>query len=165
MNCTAVIPLPLRTISHAFTGQFLPTGELWSEKILFSWGDPNVKALQQASISEMDSPIASAFWDIFIMEDTIVYHRENCVLRDVVNPFYLHLYPLSLADLPEAKREYGFENLDFWFIEHGAGAHIDGDCIAVRDLPSWDIASIITGQYHPYREEQLWTAEFSPRRE
>ena len=97
------------------------------------------------------------------MEDTIVYYREKCVLRDVVNPFYFHLYPRALSDIPEEKREYGFENLDFWFI--GYGAHVDGDCIAVRDLPSWDIASIMTGQYRTDSGERLWTIEFSPHRE
>ena len=163
MNCTAVVSLPNSGISHVHTGQYLPTGGIWSEEILVSWGDPNLKALQQAKISEMDSPAASSFWDMFVMEDSIVYYRENCILLDAVYPFYLHVYPISTEDIPEATREYGFESLDFRFIGHGA--HMDGNCIAVRDLPSWDIASIITGQYHPYREERLWTAEFSPRRE
>ena len=163
MNCTAVVSLPNSGISHVHTGQYLPTGGIWSDEILVSWGEPNLKALQQAKISEMDSPTASSFWDMFVMEDSIVYYRRNCILRDAVYPFYLHVYPLSTEDIPEAMREYGFENLDFRFIGHGA--HVDGNCIAVRDLPSWDIASIITGQYHPYREERLWTAEFSPRRE
>ena len=163
MECTAVISLPNSGISHVHTGQYLPTGRIWSDEILVSWDEPNLKALHQAKTSELGSPAASSFWDIFITEDTIVYYREACTLRDAVYPFFLHLYPLSLADIPEDKREYGFENLDFWFIGHGA--HVDGDCIAVRDLPSWDIASIITGQYHHWREEQLWTAEFSPRRE
>ena len=163
MNCTAVVPLPDSAISHVHTGQYLPTGGIWSDEILVSWGEPNPKALRHVRISETDSPVAASFWDIFVTEGTVVYYREHCILRDAVYPFYLHIYPLSAENIPAEAREYGFENLDFRFVGHGA--HIDGDCIAVRDLPSWDIASIVTGQYHPYREEQLWTAEFSPRRE
>ena len=52
----------------------------------------------------------------------------------------------------------------------GLGARVGEDCIAVRDLPSYDILSIETGQYsYEIRQRtsvgQLWKAVISPTRE
>ena len=45
----------------------------------------------------------------------------------------------------------------------GLGARVGEDCIAVRDLPSYEITSIQTGQYSS--EGKTWTVEISPDRE
>ena len=59
--------------------------------------------------------------------------------------FFLHAYARDAADLPAERREYGFDNLDFFFTEYGAVS--DGACRVVRPLPEYAIERIETGQY------------------
>ena len=73
--------------------------------------------------------------------------------------FFLHLDPVDLDDLP-ARRQHGFDNLDFAFDDHGAV--FDGRCTAVRSLPEYDITRIGTGQYLRVLGgyKNLWEGEF-----
>lgn len=170
MNCTAVFDLPDYDIARIRTGQYTPQGHIWSGNFLLSWGTPHQRSLQYAETIESDSPVVSSEWDIFIKDAVIIYYKENCSLRDVLHPFFLHTYPVILTDLPQQSQEYGFENRDFFFTGYdrmnrrvGLGARVGEDCIAVRDLPSYEIASIQTGQYSS--EGKTWTIEISPARE
>lgn len=170
MNCTAVVALPDYDIARIRTGQYTNQGQTWVGNFLLSWGIPHQRSLHYAETIESDSPVVSSEWDIFIKEDVLVYHKENCSLRDVLHHFFLHTYPVTLTDLPQRSQEHGFENRDFLFTGYdrmnrrvGLGARVGEDCIAVRDLPSYEIASIQTGQYSS--EGKTWTVEISPRRE
>ena len=58
--------------------------------------------------------------------------------------FFLHVYARDAADLPAERREYGFDNLDFFFTEYGAVSA--GACRVVRPLPEYAIERIETGQ-------------------
>ena len=64
-------------------------------------------------------------------------------------------------DLPEQRKQYDFDNLDFDFNAYGWR---NGDrCRAVRELPEYDISIIRTGQW--VREESgrfrhTWEAEY-----
>ena len=66
--------------------------------------------------------------------------------------FFLHVIPVNLSDLSEHRKQWKFDNLDFSFsdrrIPHSTRA------IAVRTLPSYDIARIRTGQFT--KEVSLW---------
>lgn len=170
MNCTAVVALPDYDIARIRTGQYTSKGHIWAGNFLLSWGTPHQRSLRYAETIESDSPVVSSEWDIFIKEDVIVYHKENCSLRDVIHPFFLHTHPVILTDLPQQRQEHGFENRDFLFTGYdrmnrrvGLGARVGEDCIAVRDLPSYEITSIQTGQYSS--EGKTWTVEISPDRE
>ena len=78
--------------------------------------------------------------------------------NDVEAMFFLHLYPVERKDLPEVRRQYDFDELDFDF----DGVMYDGKCFATVPLPEYAIAEIRTGQFVPTDNglDQLWEAAF-----
>ncbi|ULL19026.1 hypothetical protein DVH26_34120 [Paenibacillus sp. H1-7] len=79
----------------------------------------------------------------------IIYVDEVKNDTRLENKFYLHIIPLDNNFLSEERRQYGFDNLDFYFFEaknisnkyHGLNA-------TIKDLPSYGIKSIETGQFN-----------------
>ena len=84
--------------------------------------------------------------------------KEPCEQEDTNAKFFLHIRPEQVADLPEERRESGFDNLDFDFFSNGA--LFDGKCAARVPLPEYPIASIRTGQ-HAGGAGEIWSAEFA----
>ena len=72
--------------------------------------------------------------------------------------FFLHVVPADLDDLPDARREYGFDNIDFRFDVRGV--QFEGKCAASVGLPQYAIARITTGQYDG--AGRTWEVEFAP---
>lgn len=60
-----------------------------------------------------------------------------------------------MSDLSEKRREPGFDNLDFNLWERGG--QTDGVCLAVVDLPEYNIAHISTGQFTS--DGRVWSEE------
>ena len=90
-------------------------------------------------------PIIRSNYDVYLIENTLIYVNEQCGPESVEPTFFLHLDPRDVNDLPSQRKRYGFDNLDFHFTGHG---FIEGgDCVAKRELPDYDIAAIRTGQY------------------
>ena len=88
---------------------------------------------------------------------TLAYVREPCAEEDVSARFFLHLNPVDRNDLPEERREFGFDNLNFAFAHWGSWR--DGRCIAVHPLPDYPIDSVATGQFTERGE--VWIAKFA----
>ena len=59
--------------------------------------------------------------------------------------FFLHLYPADVNDLPDHRKQHGFDNLDFRFDNYELP--LTERPVAVRELPDYAIARINTGQY------------------
>ena len=59
--------------------------------------------------------------------------------------FFLRLYPADVNDLPDHRKQYGFDNLDFRFDNYELP--LTERPVAVRELPDYAIARINTGQY------------------
>ena len=97
-----------------------------------------------------DVPFLAAF-----MVSLSLTHRA--FRRDTLAAFLLCGVPAGNGDLPEHRKEYGFDNLDFTLATHGA--RLDGNCVAVVPLPAYPIATVRTGQYDD--TGALWTAEFA----
>ena len=95
----------------------------------------------------------SVYWD----GDRVVYFREPCSPQDIDARFLLHIFPADLADLPAARMEIGFENLDFRFTAHGA--LFDGKCVGIAPLPDYAIERIRTGQYIIGGDTRLWSVD------
>ena len=74
--------------------------------------------------------------------------------------FFLHLIPADVADLPGHRQQYGFDNLDFDFEQHGE--RFEGKCLAIVPLPEYGISGIRTGQYVQVDGgfDNVWEAEF-----
>ena len=97
-----------------------------------------------------DSPVSGG-------RRALVYVREPCAEDDVSARFFLHLLPVDRSDLPEERREFGFDNLNFDFAY--AGLRQGERCVAVRHLPDYPIASVSTGQFTG--DGEVWSAEFA----
>lgn len=88
----------------------------------------------------------------------LAYEKDNCAPEHIQPRFFLHIIPVSAADLPAGRQEHGFENRDFWFQQEGGGL-IDGHCSVERSLPDYPIAHIRTGQLNDSGE--IWSVELS----
>ena len=108
-----------------------------------------------------NAPTARAIFDLHVDDGKLTYVKSPCRQADTEAPFFLHVVPASIDDLPSARRPHGFENLDFRW-----GAPFDSIfprasstvCMATRQLPGYAIASIATGQ-HQAGEADLWRTD------
>ena len=74
--------------------------------------------------------------------------------------FFLHLIPVDVDDLPDHRKQHGFDNFDFRFNDYELP--LTERSVAVRDLPDYAIARIRTGQSLANEDgsyTNLWEAE------
>ena len=96
-------------------------------------------------------------WDVYLVGNSLIYKKEQCGPEDAEPTFFLHLDPVDMNDLPSHRKQYGFDNLDFYFRNH---LLIKGEvCIARRELPDYGIAAIRTGQFTG--DGQIWNGSFN----
>ena len=113
----------------------------------------------EAQLREARWPPRDRF-EVFLDGNRLLYVKVRCAGDR--RRFFLHVTPKDVADLPARSRQYGFDNLDFELspvMSLGAARC----CVAVKDLPSYPIASIHTGQFerlgaNKYRN--VWMKEF-----
>ena len=98
-------------------------------------------------------------YDVYLSENTLIYTREECSAADLES-FFLFLEPAEVADLPEWRLQYGFDNLGFDFRQYGMQA--DGVCLVNAPLPGYAITQVRTGQHSGAAGnfEHLWEEEF-----
>ena len=87
----------------------------------------------------------------------LLYVKDNCAAADLENPFFLHIIPADLADLPAERREHGFANQDF-VPALGGGGIINGQCRVEKPLLDYPIAALRTGQFDDAGE--IWGGEY-----
>ena len=151
------LPLPDYSLARIRTGQIARGETLWSVDI-----DLAARAAAQAlyegiAAGDYGQPVAQSDFDVYLRGNALAYLKENCAPADVDGRFFLHIFPADPADLPSDRREFGFENRNFWFIDRGAYA---GDkCVAERELPDYAIERIRTGQFVG-GEGMIWGVEF-----
>ena len=114
----------------------------------------NAEAYQ--SIVAGQAVIRSNF-DLYRNDNTLHYVKDTCRPDDIQARFFLHILPHDANDLPQHQQQYGFDNLNFDFYEHGV--RFDGKCLASVPLPNYPIARINTGQWIP-DEGRIWEGEF-----
>ena len=81
-------------------------------------------------------------YDVYIHDNRLTYIKNPCSQADADTSFYLHVVPVNLDDLPEDRKRYGFDNLDF-----RDGWKMGDSCRVMRELPEYDISVIKTGQF------------------
>ena len=89
-------------------------------------------------------PVERNEFDVYLIDDTLYYVKEPCRREDTQARFALHVFPEDINDLPEDRRQYRFDNLDFHFTDRGL--LFEGRCVASVDLPQYDSAGFRTGQ-------------------
>ncbi len=92
-------------------------------------------------------PAIDSDFDVYLVENRLVYWNESCGPEDVDEGFYLHVAPVDPDDVPPPWRE-GWDNLDFRFDDH-RGLMFDGACLVEVPLPAYRIAEIRTGHRLP----------------
>ena len=112
---------------------------------------------------DVGSPLMiSSDFDVYLDQgqNRLIYTRDQCVAADLSAPFFLHVIPVDVDDLPDHRKQYGFDNLDFRF----DGYRLPHRCIAAHPLPDYALAGIRTGQYLERDDgsyENFWEAEAS----
>ena len=109
--------------------------------------------------------VAQSIFDVYARGDTLTFFKSPCTWEDTVATFQLHVYPENSTDLPEDRRKYLFDNLDFTFGNHGA-MFVAGEslaCAAEIDLPGYAKDKIWTGQFvqHEQTFQTIWSVGFS----
>ena len=97
-------------------------------------------------------------FDVYLADGALIYVKEPCEPADTEARFFLHIVPEHVEDLPDERRQYAFDNLDFAFFPNGA--LFEGKCAARAALPDYAVASVRTGQ-HVGGVGEIWGAEFA----
>ena len=169
-RCIAIAQLPDYDIDRIHTGQHTQGADgssqyLWRGEIFPS--NPLVNARMEQineTITQAGAPLIRSDFDVYLNDDALIYVKDDCSMIDAAASFSLALFPADESALPEGSRRHGFQNLDFGFRKNGI-RQADGRCIAIVQLPDYDIARISTGQYirHADGETQhLWKGEIFP---
>ena len=103
-------------------------------------------------------PIIRSDWEVYLVEDSLIYAKDQCSPEDAEPTFFLHLDPVDMNDLPDHRKQYGFDNMDFAFRDHRL---IEGGvCVARRELPDYAIAAVRTGQFKG-EGKKIWEGSFT----
>ena len=150
-RCIAARGLPDYPVARIRTGQWVPgKGRVWE-------GEVNLVA-SIVDVIEHTQPIIDSEFDVYLneRENTLIYVREDCHDDDLEPPVFLHVFPTQRTDLPDHRRSFAYDNLDFSFGEQAF--RLDGRCIAARGLPDYPVARILTGQWVPGKG-RIWEGE------
>ena len=156
-RCVALRHLPDYPVAAVRTGQSGDSGEgvVWSAAFSLQ---PGALSSAYETVASREPPARGAF-DVHLSDGRLVYVKEDCALTDADARFFLHVVPERAGDLPEGRREVGFDNLDFDFFLRGA--LLDGKCVASVALPDYPVAAVRTGQSGDSGEGVVWSAAFS----
>ena len=144
--------------------QYPPKKLEFVDFIVTNWREPEIDMLtpenqrfflysQDAYLGQYDTLLGNLLaqdkFDIYQKGNQLIYLRSPCTKADTAARFLLHLLPVNQADLPEGRRQYGFDNFDFTFSQHGVHfeTHEVPTCTARVSLPSYGIAKVSTGQF------------------
>ena len=90
-------------------------------------------------------------------DTSVIFLDRQIPGQHVDAPFFLHVVPIDSRDLPDYRREYGFDNFDFRFkdsgIQHGERF------VVLVELPDYPVSHILTGQFPGLNDDgRLWEA-------
>ena len=97
-----------------------------------------------SALGDRQPAIRSEF-DVYLVEDRLIYVKGPCGQADAAAPFFLHVDPVSPDDLPQYRKPYGFDNLPVRFDRYGT--RLGGTCWMEVLLPRYEFDAIRTGQY------------------
>ena len=154
-QCAAQIPLPDYPIKEIRTGQYAPgQGNLWSVELVAAADLDQLRADYAALAAA--NPVVRDFFDLYSVDNRLVYVRETCAVADTAAPFFLHIIPQQLTDFPAERQAAGFAQAGFDFARQGG--HFDGKCLAAVALPDYPIKEMRTGQHTPGQGD-LWSVK------
>ena len=78
---------------------------------------------RQYEATALGSPIIASDWNVYIKDDRrLIYTSEECAYTDAW--IFLHIDLRDADDLPEQRKQYGFDNLDFRIVPNLSLIHI-----------------------------------------
>ena len=181
--CLVNVPLAGAETARIRTGQFREAGGvftgIWVEDIAtdLSYDERLARVdLRKAALPPRDylamltadrEPLIRSDYDVYLVENRLIYAKEQCRPEAAPANFFLHVYPRDPETLPEVFQDSGFDNRDFEFSKYGV--QDDGMCLVNVPLPPQDIVRIRTGQFvvvggdfSNLWEEDVWTTETPP---
>ena len=156
-KCVNRRPLPDYPIARIKTGQSGNGNAVWRADIDLATRAAAQATYEGIAAGDYGPPIAQSRFDVYLQSGRLAYIKEPCAPADADARFVLHIFPTDPADLPADRREFGFDNLDFHFTDHGAD--IVGKCVAARELPGYAIERIRTGQNATAGGGNQWRAD------
>ena len=144
-RCIVEYELPDYGVANILTGQYIGDTEqlLWQARITLDFGFEVARTAGGA----------------------LRYSRDNCLPIHIAANFFLHITPADTVDLRPERVVHGYNNFDFSGFRHNDGL-IDaaGRCVIERELPDYDIASILTGQFSSVTGRRMWETriDFEP---
>lgn len=97
-------------------------------------------------VGEADRILIRSLFDVYVRDERqLIYVKEPCDAGDTWQHFNLFIYPSRLEDIDAGRQSKGFDSYYFRFGRHGV--RYQGRCVAMIDLPEYDIERISTGQY------------------
>ncbi len=104
-------------------------------------------------------PVIRSDWDVYLVEDSLIYAKDQCSPEDTEPTFFVHLDAVDVNDLPSHRKQHGFDGFHFYFRNHLLDRRV---CIARRELPVGDyaIAAIRTGQFIG-EGQNIWEGSFN----
>ncbi len=162
-KCIHRQPLPDYPIARVRTGQNAAAlgGAEWRVDVNIAGRAAAQAVYDGIAAGDYGQPVAQSDFDVYLRGNGLAYFKEPCAAGDTDARFFLHIISADPADLPADPREHGFANLDFQFADHGA--YIGDICVAERELPSYAIERIRTGQFVS-GEGRVWGVEFPAAR-
>jgi len=150
-QCIAIAPLPEYAIHHIHTGQYIYL-EDGSFKYTWEWNDkihrdlsPEAWATLDETIAQAGEPLIRSDFDVYQDNGTLIYVKDDCSEDDLSQKFFLSAHPVDENDIPVARRQIGYDNIDLRF--QNRAVRRGEQCIAIARLPSYAIDRIHTGQY------------------
>ena len=153
--------LPDYPIARIRTGRDVAGETMWLADIDLAARASTQATYERVTAGYYGAPVAQSRFALYLSGNFLTYFKEPCAPGDTDARFFLHVFPAESADLSADGSEFGFENLDFQFADHGA--YTGDKCVAERELPGYAIERIRTGQFVS-GEGQLWSAEFPAMR-
>jgi hypothetical protein len=126
-------------------------------------------AYRSRLLGEAGRPIMRSNFDVYLhqsknedresrpSQDRLLYFKPECSENDTEGSFFLHIFPASMNDLEENRREAGFNASVFYFGEFSG--RLGGLCFGARYLPSYSILRVETGQLGG-QNEILWKSSY-----
>ena len=111
---------------------------------LYEWDDYQSR-IDEIIEEQIDEPLTRRGFGVYLVGNNLIYAKDACREDDIAGKFFLTLYPVHESDLPDNRRQHGFDNLAFRFQDRAVRR--GEQCIAIAPLPDYDIARIYTGQY------------------
>ena len=174
-DCIRLYGLPDYEIDRIVVGQYTPYfGTQWAIEYRFNYPktvnhlhryDPDTHRPYRFyyQITADEEPIIDSIFKVHLVDlhqKTLLYTKERCTPQDIRTPFFLHITPENLNNLPEDRRQSGFDNHDFRFndLNDQSTTH-QGRCMALIPIPNYPIVSIRTGQFDPDTDHTFWQQE------